>query len=212
MVSAVDIFTLVAEVVGVTASGALAPGPLFVKNVTEGTRSGAKSGFAFAVGHTVVEFSLVLVLALGLLTVADQPVVKLVIGLAGGSALLAFGVWQIRESLGSKPIEVGEKRTALKSHLLVGSVFTGLNPYFVLWWIFVGSKLILDSLAFASLAGVLLMYVAHVWIDYAWLTGTAYLARRGIKFVGRKSYRIVLMLFGLILIGFGLYFLVTALV
>src|SRR3989304_8765366 len=91
MVSAVDIFTLVAEVVGVTASGALAPGPLLVKNVTEGTRSGAKSGFAFAVGHTVVEFSLVLVLALGLLTVADQPVVELVIGFGGGGG--AVGVW-----------------------------------------------------------------------------------------------------------------------
>jgi len=207
----VDILTFIAEVVGVTASGALAPGPLFVKNITEGTKSGAKSGFLFAIGHTAVEFSLVIVLALGLLTVADQPAVKLAIGVAGGLALLVFGLMQIREAMSPKSVEIRKEKMAFKSHFLVGTVFTGLNPYFVLWWLIPGAKLILDSIAFASWAGVFLMYVAHVWMDYAWLTGTAYLARRGTKFVDRKGYRIVLMLFGLIIIGFGFYFLVTAL-
>jgi len=207
----VDILTFIAEVVGVTASGALAPGPLFVKNITEGTKSGAKSGFLFAIGHTAVEFSLVIVLALGLLTVADQPAVKLAIGVAGGLALLVFGLMQIREAMSPKTVEIRREKMAVKSHFLVGTVFTGLNPYFVLWWLVPGAKLILDSIAFASWAGVLLMYLAHVWMDYAWLTGTAYLARKGTKFVNRKGYRIVLMLFGLILIGFGFYFVVTAL-
>ena len=206
-----DILTFIAEVVGVTASGALAPGPLFVKNITEGSKSGAKSGFLFAVGHTAVEFSLVIVLALGLLTVANEPAVKLVIGVAGGLALLVFGLMQIRESMSSKPVEIREEKMAFKSHFLIGTVFTGLNPYFILWWLIPGMKLILDSIAFASWAGVFLMYVAHVWMDYAWLTGTAYLARRGTKFVDRKGYRIVLILFGLMIIGFGVYFLVSAL-
>jgi threonine/homoserine/homoserine lactone efflux protein len=207
----VDILTFIAEVVGVTASGALAPGPLFVKNITEGTKSGARSGFLFAVGHTAVEFSLVVVLALGLLSVANEPVVEPVIGVAGGLALLVFGVMQIRESMSSKPVEIRQEKRTVKSHFLIGTIFTGLNPYFILWWLVPGAKLILDSIMFASWAGVLLMYVAHVWMDYAWLMGTAYLARRGTKFVNRKGYRIVLMLFGLILIGFGVYFLASAL-
>ena len=206
-----DILTFIAEVIGVTASGALAPGPLFVKNITEGTKSGAKSGFLFAIGHTAVEFSLVIVLALGLLSVANEPAVELVIGVAGGLALLVFGLLQIRESLSSKPVEIREDERTVKSHFLIGTIFTGLNPYFILWWLVPGAKLIWDSIAFASWAGVLLMYVAHVWMDYAWLMGTAYLARRGTRFVNRKGYRIVLVLFGLILIGFGIYFLASAL-
>ena len=160
-----DILTLIAEVIGVSASGALAPGPLFVKNITEGSKAGAKSGFVFAVGHTVVEFSLVMVLTLGILSVANEPTVKRIVGIAGGVALFVFGTLQIRESLSSKPIEVRKESTALKSHLLVGTVFTGLNPYFVLWWLIPGAKLIWDSWDFAGWAGVVLMYVAHVWID-----------------------------------------------
>ncbi len=206
-----DILTFIAEVVGVTASGALAPGPLFVKNITEGSKFGARSGFLFAIGHTAVELSLVIVLALGLLAVANESAVKLVIGVAGGLALLVFGLMQIREAMSSKPVEIRQEKRAFKSHFLVGTVFTGLNPYFILWWLIPGAKLILDSIAFGSWAGVLLMYVAHVWMDYAWLTGTAYLARRGTKFVDRKGYRVVLILFGLILIGFGFYFLASAL-
>ena len=206
-----DIVTFIAEVVGVTASGALAPGPLFVKNITEGSKFGARSGFLFAVGHTAVELSLVVVLALGLLAVANESAVKLVIGVAGGLALLAFGLMQIREAVSPKPVEMRKEKMAVKSHFFVGTIFTGLNPYFILWWLIPGAKLILDSIAFASWAGVFLMYIAHVWMDYAWLTGTAYLARRGTRFVDRKGYRIVLILFGLIIIGFGFYFLVTAL-
>jgi threonine/homoserine/homoserine lactone efflux protein len=206
----VDIFTFIAEVIGVTASGALAPGPLFFKNIAEGTKSGARSGLAFAVGHTLVEFSLVMVLALGLLTVVDQPLVKLVVGIVGGTALLIFGVMQIREASSSKPFAEATEAAGLKSNLLVGSVFTGLNPYFVLWWLSAGLRLIMDSLALASLAGVVIMYVAHVWMDYVWMIGVAYLAKRGTKLVGRQGFRVVMIIFGVVLVGFGLYFVWTA--
>jgi threonine/homoserine/homoserine lactone efflux protein len=94
-----------------------------------------------------------------------------------------------------------------KNPFLLGSVFTGLNPYFIIWWLTVGLELIYLSLEFASWAGVLLMYVSHVWMDYVWLTSTAYLAKRGTSLVNKKGYRIVMAVFGGILVFFGLYFL-----
>jgi len=48
-------------------------------------------------------------------------------------------------------------------------------------------------------------------MDYAWLIGTAYLAKKGTNLMGRKGYRGVMIIFGVILIGYGLYFLLTAL-
>lgn len=205
-----DVFTFIAEVIGVTASGALAPGPLFFKNIAEGTKSGARSGLAFAVGHTLVEFSLVIVLAFGLLSVVDQPIVRLVVGIIGGIALLIFGVMQIREATSSKPFEESKDVGSLKSNLLLGTIFTGLNPYFILWWLSAGLRLIWDSLMLASLAGVVIMYVAHVWMDYVWMIGIAYLAKKGTRLAGRQGFRIVMIIFGVILVGFGLYFVWTA--
>jgi threonine/homoserine/homoserine lactone efflux protein len=205
-----DIFGFIATIVVVTASGALAPGPLFFVNIAHGTKSGAKGGIAFSVGHSIVEFSLVMSLALGLLAVVDEPAVKSTVGVIGGAFLLTFGVLQIHKFSISKFDIFGGESIPSRSPLLLGSIFTGLNPYFIIWWLTVGLKLISDSIVFASLAGVLLMYAAHVWMDYVWLTATAYLAKRGTSLVGSKGYRIVMAVFGAILVYFGLYFLLSS--
>lgn len=204
-------FTFIATVVVVTASGALAPGPLFFTNIAHGTRSGAKGGFAFSVGHTIFELSLVLFLAFTLQIVINEPLITVVVGAVGGAALLVFGFLQIRESLASKSLAVRKTGIKPRNALVLGTLFTGLNPYFIIWWLTIGITLIVNALVLASFAGVLIMYVSHVWMDYAWLTGTAYLARRGTSLVGGRGYRVVMMIFGAILILFGLYFLVSAL-
>jgi len=209
----VDIFTFIATVEIVTASGALAPGPMFFTNITHGTKSGAKGGLAFSVGHTIFELSFVVFLAFTLETVtneANKSLINLVLGVAGGTALLVFGFLQIREALTSaKSTVAGKGWIPSKNPLLLGTVFTGLNPYFIIWWLTIGMTLIVIALEIASFAGVFLMYILHVWMDYAWLIGTAYLAKKGTNLVGKKGYRVIMIIFGAILIGYGLFFLVS---
>lgn len=204
-----DVLGFVVTIILVTASGALAPGPLFFANLTKGSKHGVKSGAIFSVAHTLVEFTLVMLLALGLFVLRNE-LVKIVIGVAGGVVLVAFGLMQIHSSLKSKlppeRIEVAESK-----HLLVmGLVFTGLNPFFILWWLTAGAQLIIISLEFASLLGVFFMYICHVWMDYVWLITTAHFAKLGMKFVGFKWYRVLIAAFGVILIYFGLVFLGSA--
>ena len=207
----VDIIGFIGTVILVTASGALAPGPLFFATVSHGSRTGARGGFIFSVSHTVVEFSLIMLFALGLLTVASEPSVKVVIGVSGGIVLIIFGLFQIRNSLQS-PQSISQEKTVSNRHLFViGLLFTGLNPYFVLWWLTVGAQLIIISLEFASLWGVVFMYVCHVWMDYAWLTGIAYFSQKGTHVLGKRWYRVLLGVFGGILIYFGITFVMPAL-
>jgi len=207
-----DILSFVATIILVTASGALAPGPLFFATISHGTKSGAKSGFVFSLAHTVVEFSLIMLLALGLLTVASEPIVKQVIGIAGGSVLILFGAFQMRNSLITRSEELKKPKSSYQHLFLIGLVFTGLNPYFILWWLTVGAQLIVIALEIAALLGVVFMFVCHVWMDYAWLTCIAYLAKKGTNVMGLKWYRPMMVLFGVILIYFGFTFLIGALV
>ena len=203
-----NLLDFVGTVIVVTASGALAPGPLSFSILIQGSKEGARSGFSCAIGHTLVEFPLVLALALGVLAAASQPMIKGVIGLAGGLGLIGFGVLQIYKTLKSKT-ESGEKpraRNLRASSLVLGLALTGLNPYFIVWWLTIGSVLIVQALAFAAIIGVLIMYVAHVWMDYAFLTSLAYFAKKGRNIVGSKYYKAVLIVFGLILTYYGLTF------
>jgi len=198
-------------VVILTASGALAPGPLFFVTVSHGIKSGTKSGILFSTAHSLVEFALVMLLALGLLSVANVPSVRLAVGVAGGLALIVFGAMQIRGSFSYKPKETKAGKSTTRNLLLIGFALTGLNPYFIIWWLTIGANLIYISLEFASLAGVVFMYVCHVWVDYAWLILVAALAKRGAKILRFKWYRILMAAFGAVLIYFGLTFFIDSL-
>lgn len=191
-------------------SGALYPGPLFFVTISHGIKSGTKSGIIFSIAHSLVEFTLVMLLALGLLSVANEPTAMLVVGVAGGVALIVFGAMQIRGSFSYKSDEPKAGQGATRNLLLIGLALTGLNPYFIVWWLTIGANLIFISLEFAGLAGVVFMYVCHVWVDYAWLTLVAALAKRGAKILRFKWYRILMAVFGLVLIYFGLSFLINS--
>lgn len=201
-----DLISFVITVVLITASGALAPGPLFFQTISQGTRMGARSGLIFSIAHTVVEFSLIMLLAFGLLAVRNEVFVQNIIGILGGIVLIIFGLYQIVGSMKKKDII---EKHVVSSHRLffIGILFTMLNPYFIIWWLTVGSNLILIALEFAALAGVVFMFLCHVWMDYVWLTAISYFAKRGVNALGSKGYRILIGLFGVILIYFGILFL-----
>ena len=197
-------------VIILTASGALAPGPLFFVTITHGARSGTKTGITFSLAHTLIEFSLVMLLAFGLLSVINQPTVRLFFGVAGGIVLMVFGFMQIRSSLRqTKESEPGQLST--RGLFVIGLALTGLNPYFIIWWLTVGANLIFLSLEFAGFLGVIFMYICHVWVDYVWLTLIAGLAKKSAKILEFRWYRVLIGVFGAVLIYFGLAFLFGAL-
>jgi threonine/homoserine/homoserine lactone efflux protein len=199
----------IVTIIILSASGALAPGPLFVVTISHGTKTGIKSGLLFSIAHSVIEFTLVMLLALGLLSVTNEPIVRIVVGIAGGAALIIFGSMQILNSL-KESSRVSMSKGTNKNLFLMGLTLTGLNPYFIVWWLSIGANLILYALEFAGLFGVILMYFCHVWIDYAWLTAVSGFAKKGAKILEQKWYRILLIVFGIILIYFGLSFLIDA--
>jgi len=206
-----DILGFILTVILLTASGALAPGPLFFQTITQGAKVGARSGLIFSISHSLVEFSLIMILAFGLLAVRNEVFIRTSIGVLGGIVLILFGVYQIISSLKKKKIE---QKQVVPSHRLffIGTLFTALNPYFIVWWLTVGSNLILLALEFAALTGVIFMFLCHVWMDYVWLIAVSYFAKKGVNMLGSQWYRMFIGLFGVILIYFGVSFLGDALV
>ena len=125
--------------------------------------------------------------------------------------LIAFGAIQIIQA--RRPVrleDLPKSRWDQRSAVIVGLVFTGVNPFFLIWWATVGSLLIAEALLLGAFLGVVAMFAAHIWMDYAWLGGTASLTARGRTFLG-KWYRILLIAFGTGMIYFGSEFIIAAL-
>jgi threonine/homoserine/homoserine lactone efflux protein len=205
----VNLFDFVGTVVIATASGALAPGPLTFGIILHGSEGGARSGFACATGHMIAEVPLVLALTFGLTTIITQPSIKTIVGLTGGIGLICFGGTQIYATLKKNANKVWTTNLP-GSSIMLGLALTGLNPYFILWWFTIGSMLILQALTLAALLGVLIMYLSHVWMDYAFLTALAHFGKKGKAFLGSRYYRVMLVVFGMFLIYYGITFLFAA--
>lgn len=213
-----DLLGFGAQVVFTSASGVISPGPLFFANLVYGSKQGIYSGIKMAHGHTIVELPLIIILASGLITFSSITTTNLVsklISLSGGIVILVFSAVQIEALLKKKK---GEKKIYFNTHnkkdpLIIGSILSALNPFFILWWLTAGLKLISDSLELYGFAmGIVVVFSFHIWMDYGWLAVTAHLVSRGTLIFRSKYYPILLLALNAALIYYGIYFIVTGLI
>ena len=199
------------EVVAISASGVLAPGPLFFANLLYGTRLGTRSGIKVAYGHTLVELPLITLLAAGLLTFDAATKYAVTIGLIGGIAILAFAGLQTGSIIRKKGAYAAAPDIAgSKGPFIVGIVLSGLNPFFLIWWFTAGLKLIADSAAFGFGTGLAMLFSLHIWMDYAWLGGTAYLASKGSLVLKSKYYSLLFLGLLAMMVYYGISFVFQA--
>ncbi len=213
-----DLLGFGAQIVFTSASGVISPGPLFFANLVYGSKQGIYSGIKMAYGHTIVELPLIIILASGLSafsSITTSNLVSKLISLSGGIVILVFSAVQIVAFLKKKN---GEKNIYFntdnkKDPFIMGSILSALNPFFILWWLTAGLKLISDSLELYGFAmGIIVVFSFHIWMDYSWLAVTAHLISRGTLIFRSKYYPILLLALNAALIYYGIYFIVTGLI
>jgi threonine/homoserine/homoserine lactone efflux protein len=191
-------------VIIISASGVMSPGPLFTANISHGLRDGAKSGIKMAIGHTIVEFPLVILLGIGALSLETFPEFRILVSILGAITLFVFACMQIRTILqGGKGIISKPKQNPI----ITGIAFSALNPFFIIWWFTIGLKLITDAMLIWAFAGILIVFVMHIWMDFVWLGGIAFLASKSIRIMSNRNYKILMIGLNGMLIYFGITFL-----
>ena len=204
-----DVLKFGTEVITLSASGVLAPGPLLFANLACSTYHDKWSGIKVACGHTIVELILIITLAAGLFTIDAAKKYTSTIGLMGGVAILAFAGLQIATIAKKKRPQYPIGYIAgKKGPFLIGLSFSALNPFFILWWFTAGLKLITDSAGFGVITGLIFLFSFHIWMDYAWLALTAYLSSKGSSLLNSQVYRILLLALAGLLVYYGISFVV----
>jgi LysE type translocator len=117
-----NILEFAGEVILLSTSGVLSPGPLFVTNLIYGSRQGAYAGIKIAYGHTIVELPLIIILALGLskfspfvLTINEN---LKIVGVIAGVSITLFSLLQVRSLMKRKVVadaDAGNKNYFLKT-------------------------------------------------------------------------------------------------
>ena len=202
-----DFVGFFAAVIVISASGVMAPGPLFVSTISSAIRHGSFAGLKIAVGHTIIELHLVVMIGLGVVSLESLPEFRIIVAVLGALSVFAFAALQIRSILKSD-IAIKESRYGA---LVTGIILTGLNPFFLVWWFTIGIKLISDALLLWSVWGILVMFGMHIWMDYAWLFFVSAVSSRGTKFLTNKRYKVCMVAINAALVYFGISFIVGVL-
>ena len=201
----IQFFEFAILVIIVSVSGVMAPGPLFAANVSYGLKGGVKTGIKMAIGHTIVELPLVILLGIGVFSLEIFPEFRTIISILGAITLFVFATIQIKTVLRNEKIKTSNPK---QEPLIAGILLSALNPFFIIWWLAIGFKLISDAMMLWSFAGILIMFVLHIWMDFVWLGAVSFFASKSSGILSNRNYKVLMLGISGVLIYFGITFLI----
>ena len=196
------LFLLSAAAISLT--GVMLPGPMTAATIAKGY-SDRDAGALIAIGHGIVELPLIAAIYLGFGRFISFPQVVKGIYIVGGLALfyLGFRMFRFRNDAPSEVVGLPS------SSLVTGIVITGSNSAFYIWWVFVGMPLVAGAAKF-GLVGVLLFTLVHWCCDLAWSEFLSMGTFKSREWWTQKVQKVVFTVCALVLIGFGVWFFLSA--
>ena len=201
----IQFFEFAILVIIVSISGVMAPGPLFAANVSYGLKGGVKTGIKMAIGHTIVELPLVILLGIGVFSLEIFPEFRTIISILGAITLFVFATIQIKTVLRKEKIKISNPK---QGPLVAGILLSALNPFFIIWWLSIGFKLISDAMILWSFGGILIMFVLHIWMDFVWLGAVSFFASKSSGILSNRNYKVLMLGISGMLVYFGITFLI----
>ena len=200
-----DLLFFLAQVLIISCSGAMQPGPVTATAIAMGARS-RYAGPLIAVGHGIIEFPLMVVIILGMGKYFRLPKVQIAIGLAGGVFLILMAMQAL---LSVKARADAQPKALAGKPILAGIILSATNPYFLLWWATVGLALATQAAKWGVWAFAMFA-LAHWSVDLVWLQILSWASFRGSSLLGPRVQQIVLLVCSLAIFGFGVFFIYTA--
>jgi threonine/homoserine/homoserine lactone efflux protein len=200
-----NFYLFLSSVLLISLSGVLMPGPLFAVTIKRATKSKG-AGVLIAIGHGLVEFPLMFLILFVLSQISIPNSVQTAVGLIGGLFMIFMGIQAFRNRNKQEQTMTGLKRDSI----IAGAYTTAANAGFILWWLTIGTTLILNAKIF-GLAGFTVFAGVHWLTDFAWYAIVAFLIFKSQRFWTKRTHSIITLFCVAVFVGFGLYFLSSAL-
>jgi threonine/homoserine/homoserine lactone efflux protein len=181
------------------------PGPLFAVTLKKAAKSKI-AGALIAVGHGIVEFPLMFLIFFVLSQFDIPSAVQVAVGLVGGFLMIFMGLQTFRNRHKSEEAHVSLKRDSV----LAGVYTTAVNAGFILWWLTIGTTLILNAQLF-GLVGFSVFAGVHWLCDFSWYTVAALVIFKSQQFWTERTKMGIMFFCVAVFIGFGAYFMGSAL-
>jgi len=185
-------------------SGVMMPGPMFAVALAKSYKS-PWAGTHISLGHAVIEVPLILLIYFGAAHFFENSVVRLVLSVVGGVMIIWMGISLFRAR---REVARGGKDLPY-SAFVAGISMSGLNPLFLVWWVTVGSLLLMNFLDFSGPMGLPIFIVVHWLCDLVWLSLVSVTIYKTHSLWASWIQEVVFIICSLGLLYFGVYFIVS---
>jgi threonine/homoserine/homoserine lactone efflux protein len=203
-----EFYLFLASVVLISLTGVMMPGPLFAVTIEKAAKR-KTAGLLISLGHGIVEFPIMFLIYYGVTQVIASNMLQTVqaaVGLSGGLLMIVMGIQTFRNR--NKPSEKHE--SPRRDSLIAGIWTTAANAGFILWWLTIGTTLIITARSFGLLEFAVFAIV-HWLCDFIWYTVIAYLIFKSQRFWTKKLNQAIVLFCFAVLIVFGTWFFTSAL-
>ncbi len=185
-------------------SGAMTPGPLLTVTIAETARRGFGASLLIVLGHAVLELILLIGLLLGLFKPMEGKMITIFFGFVGGMVLLWMGfslVLSVIKKRISFQMASGESRASM-GPFLSGILVSLSNPYWLLWWITIGSAFLIKAMEY-RLLGISSFFTGHIFSDLLWYGFVGLAVSTGKRYISDSVFRGALLVCGIFLLFLG---------
>ena len=183
----------------------LSPGPMLALVIAETLKFGKEEGFKVALSPLITDSTIVLLTLLGLSTLAEHDLVIGTISIFGACYLIHIGLENLRTR--TSRFEVVIKRKEAFKRAIITNL---LNPHTYLFWLSVGSPIILETLKTDALATISFLLGFYTFLIGS-MTVVALVVDRSKSFIKTEHYSYVVRLLGIVLILFAFTVLIQGL-
>jgi threonine/homoserine/homoserine lactone efflux protein len=185
-------------------SGVMAPGPMFTVTLAKSLKS-PWAGAQVSLGHAVIEVPLILLIYFGLAQFSQNNIVQFTLSVLGGGMIIwiGFDLFRARRKLAR------EGKDIRYNAFIAGILMSGLNPFFLVWWVTAGSLLLMNFLNAVGTWGLPFFIIVHWLCDLVWLSAFSYTIFKTHKFWGQNIQELVFVILAALLAYFGGMFIMT---
>jgi threonine/homoserine/homoserine lactone efflux protein len=185
-------------------------GPVNLEIIRRGLHSGFKQAFLTGAGAMCADATYLTLIFFGLISFLNIALMKVALGLVGSFILIYLGIISAKEFFHESAAAESKKGRLFESSFITGYVLAISSPMTIVWWTGVfGALLIAQTGTQTSFSA----FWSCLWIlmgCFLWVLLLATALHWGKKIINDKMVRMISLIAGIFLIGFGIYFLYRA--
>lgn len=186
-------------------------GPINIEIILRSIRSGFRSGWYLGLGALSADTVYAALVVSGLTPLADRPGVRVPLFLAGALMLGYVGWGSVRKAVKGDVVDARSAVTSSgRKSYVTGFLMAAFNPMGIVYWLSVGAGLVADAVNRVGTAGAPVLVTGVFLGILCWVTSLAVLAQVSQRFVTGEGMRWITGASGIIVMGFGVWFLQQA--